>query len=221
MRVYHFANAAHALSNIALRRMKVSRFADLNDPFELIGADMGERTQFLAQKNELNEKIGVLCFSKDWWQPVLWSHYADKHRGICLGFDVTDCELLELDYIDKPLRMKCSPRSARFLLRTKYSAWTYEEELRWVVKLKDLPSEDGLFFMPFSSELELKEVILGPRCSLPAKSIRELVAPINSEIQVKVARLDFSSFRVVESTASEETQRGQVSHLTERAKGGG
>ena len=26
---------------------------------------------------------GMLCFSKGWHNPVQWSHYTDKHKGIC------------------------------------------------------------------------------------------------------------------------------------------
>ena len=35
---YHFAPAEFAVSDIALSRLKVAKFSDLNDPFELIAA---------------------------------------------------------------------------------------------------------------------------------------------------------------------------------------
>jgi len=41
-------------------------------------------------KERLIGKLGLLCFSRNWHNPVLWSHYADKHRGICPGFDADD-----------------------------------------------------------------------------------------------------------------------------------
>src|SRR5687767_14278862 len=93
MRVYHLSNAEFALSNIALRRIKISRFSDLNDPFELLGANLKDknyREAFRLTRDELHNDKGLLCFSRSWGNPVLWSHYADKHRGICLGFDVSD-----------------------------------------------------------------------------------------------------------------------------------
>jgi hypothetical protein len=37
MRVFYLTGAQFALSNLALRRVKISRFEDLNDPFELLG----------------------------------------------------------------------------------------------------------------------------------------------------------------------------------------
>src|SRR5690242_7534716 len=42
LRVYHLTTAELAISNIGLGRLKVARFADLNDPFELIALDVLE-----------------------------------------------------------------------------------------------------------------------------------------------------------------------------------
>ena len=36
--------------------------------------------------------------SRSWHNPVQWSHYASKHTGICLGFDVPDEHLGEVTY---------------------------------------------------------------------------------------------------------------------------
>ena len=40
MRVYYLTSAEYAISNLALKRIKVSRYQDLNDPFELLAADL-------------------------------------------------------------------------------------------------------------------------------------------------------------------------------------
>lgn len=209
MRVYHLTNAMHAVSNIALRRLKVSRFEDLNDPFELIGADLKdkvERTAFRELKRRLHEKYGVLCFSKSWSNPVLWSHYADKHRGVCLGFDIEDSEAREIIYTEKPLKMKFASQRARPLMLTKYVDWRYEEEVRIILELNRLPVEGGLYFSLFSPEMELREVILGPRCSLEQNVIADLCKKLNDKIEVKKARLAFSSFRVIEKLLAKKQQ---------------
>jgi hypothetical protein len=40
---------------------------------------------------------GVLSLAARWDNPLMWSHYADEHRGICIEFDTADhrCERLE------------------------------------------------------------------------------------------------------------------------------
>ena len=35
-----------------------------------------------------NSKSGVTCFSEERDNIIMWSHYANSHKGICLGFDL-------------------------------------------------------------------------------------------------------------------------------------
>ncbi|MFC6520321.1 DUF2971 domain-containing protein [Undibacterium arcticum] len=35
---------------------------------------------------ERMQNIGVMCLSEDKNNKLMWSHYADSHRGICIGF---------------------------------------------------------------------------------------------------------------------------------------
>ena len=106
MRVYHLCHASHAISNISKKRLKVSRYHDLNDPFELLAGDLTDpslRADTERFKDEFGRTRGLLCFSRNWKDPVLWSHYADKHRGICLGFDLDDYYSQNVKYRDNRL----------------------------------------------------------------------------------------------------------------------
>ncbi|WP_139260751.1 hypothetical protein [Duganella sacchari] len=54
------------------QRMKVSRFCDLNDPFELGCHDAGDRVARQRSKafaQTANEKFGLICFSDVSFQP--------------------------------------------------------------------------------------------------------------------------------------------------------
>jgi hypothetical protein len=57
--------------------------------------------------------------------------------------------------------------------------------------------EDGSYFYPFSNDLALREVILGPLCSLPVDPIRSLVNSTYQLVDVRKARLAFKWFKVV------------------------
>ena len=211
MRVYHLSDAQHALSNVALRRIKISRFSDLNDPFELLGADLRDkdlRKAFREIKEKLHKSNGLICFSKSWENPVLWSHYADKHRGICLGFDVSDHLLNPVDYTPIPLKVAHDEERGRAqitsdlidaLLRTKFIDWKYEDEMRIFVQLDHKTIESGLYFYPFSENLTLREVIIGPRCDLPINSIRSLIANFEPQVFVIKSRVAFTKFKVLEN----------------------
>lgn len=207
MRVYYFTPAQFALSDIALRRIKIARFGDLNDPFELLGVNLAakeHRAAFRRLKETISSGRGLLCFSKNWRNPVIWGHYAEKHTGIALGFDIPDDSALPVNYTDELPPIDIDPvtgtptREVRDrLLCTKSIDWKYEDEVRLIVKLDHGAIESGMYFRPFDDALRFREVILGPRCELPINGIRELVAGRNPPVTVVKSRIAFSRFEVI------------------------
>jgi len=83
------------------------------------------------------------------------------------------------------------------LLRTKFADWKYEKEMRLFVQLDHSTKESGMYFYDFSKDLQLRKVILGPRCELPISRVRSLVANWTPPIEVIRARIAFTEFRVV------------------------
>lgn len=210
MRVYYLTSAPFALSNLSLRRLKISRFGDLNDPFELLAANLENpdyRKAFAAMKHKINESKGLICFSRTWTNPLLWGHYAEKHTGIALGFDIADSLLSEVLYTSRRVRIKVDERTKKpmldealvdRLLRTKFKDWKYEDEYRLFVQLDPATKESGLYFMDFSVDLRLMEVIFGPKCELPIDRIRSLLQDDLRDVEVLKARMAFRSFQVVQ-----------------------
>jgi Protein of unknown function (DUF2971) len=46
-------------------------------------------------------KRGVLSLAERWDCPLMWSHYADQHRGLCIEYDTTNNEcpnIMDVDY---------------------------------------------------------------------------------------------------------------------------
>jgi hypothetical protein len=210
MRVYHLLSSQDALSDLALRRIRISRYGDLNDPFELLAANLGDpqlRRAIGEFKKDFHKTKGLLCFSKKWESPVLWSHYASKHRGICLGFDVKDEFALEISYSDQRVPIEfldddpakgLRDEFVRRLILTKYEHWRYEDEVRMIVALDEGTVEDGSYFLPFSENLVLREVILGPLCALPVDGMRAFVASMyGAEVRVRKAALAYKWYSVV------------------------
>lgn len=218
MRLYYFTGENFALSNLALRRLKVSRFQDLNDPFELLAVDIGEREQrapIRAARDRLNEAKGLICFCRSWQNPLLWGHYAEKHTGICLGFDVEDSRVEPVIYASLPMKIRNDPKTGEpkltasninRLQRTKFKDWKYEDEMRYFVYLEEVDAEGGLYFQQFNNDITLREVILGPRCNLPISGIRALVKQFKPAVTVVKARIAYRSFNVVEHR--DATRRG-------------
>lgn len=209
MRLYHFLNEQYGLENIQRRRLKIARINDLNDPFEFAGVSFGDknlRDAFRKMKREMNEQRGLLCFSSKWGNPVMWSHYADKHRGLCLCFDVADKSMGAVSYSGRRLAVELeqleSPRNlpadyVTKLLFTKYSHWKYESEYRAFVTLAEMDEDSGLHFAEFSDRLTLRKVIVGAESSVSRQQLSEALGVESQHVEQIKARLAFKSFSVV------------------------
>lgn len=155
----------------------------MNDPFELLGAALKTkrlRIAFRGYQSEMDQRYGVLCFCPTWSDPVVWSHYADRHRGICLGFDVPKRMALPISYnaerlgidIERELaKQSRDPNLGLKLLTTKYRGWKYENEVRLVARLNESEPETGLYFCDFGPNLSLREVVLGARSTLRSRDV--------------------------------------------------
>ena len=215
IRVYHLTSAEFSISNIALGRLKVARFSDLNDPFELMALNLREkRNRKIVKdfKNAYDSQTGLLCFSADWTNPVLWSHYGAKHRGVCLGFDLKRSRtqrrsrIQKVQYEDRRIRdelgeetdpLNIDEEIQKRLVGTKFSHWKYEEEYRVFVPLKNALKEGMMHFCNFDQNLQLAEVILGPQCNLSLDAVRQLMRERYPHAVAFKARLAYKSFKVV------------------------
>ena len=214
MRVYYLTAEEFALDNLKKKRIKISRLSDLNDPFEL-AVDLPkreDRNAFNKLKAQLNSKRGVICFSKAWENPVLWSHYADKHKGICLGFDVPDDMLVEINYtrkrlvvdIEKLLDRNALNQTTIKILTTKFEDWRYEDEVRFLVNLneRDKDKDTEFFYKNFGEDVLLREIIIGPRCKTGRSRRKPYIAGCKPKVEIIKSRLAFRSFKVVRNLAS-------------------
>lgn len=201
MRAYYFTNAVHGLAAVRDRRLKVARLHELNDPFEFLGVELSDpefRHALTGTKRQLSNGNGLLCFSKSWRHPMLWAHYADKHRGVSLGFHVNGEKLEHVSYVNSRFPKPVNPESEAFvrkLLYTKFAHWSYEDEYRLYVSLND--QENGLYFVPFSEELTLRQVIVGSESAVTRAEISRALGTLANEVEQFKARPAFKSFKIV------------------------
>jgi Protein of unknown function (DUF2971) len=133
-----------------------------------------------------SERTGILCFSESNDDILMWSHYAVKHSGVCLGFSFNIDERLflgfptfKVEYADKVPdvgffeivrdmesadleRKRNSQRKfVKTIFLTKSIHWSYEKEWRTVATNPSRASK-GLHDYPPSL---LTDVIFGCRIS--------------------------------------------------------
>ncbi|NBA84774.1 DUF2971 domain-containing protein [Emticicia sp. CRIBPO] len=183
-----------------------SNLESLNDPFEGklrlgkfddddrgIGAILKKSNSSLVDSMENYLKgLGVLSLTEDNRNLVLWSHYADNHRGYCIEYGLnkdeikgTDLESLKIElkkveYSDSPFLLQ-GFRDIDFLLKVKHTDWEYEREHRFI------SNKAGLHRIPENS---IKSIYLGANCS---SFVEERLLCLCKEIGIELYRCSFKS----------------------------
>jgi hypothetical protein len=195
-RVYKFTSAKYGISNLENKRLKLSTIKDLNDPFDLCPLDTTDPAVSKAADAVTSgvwKTTAILCFSRNWDNLLLWSHYGASHTGVCLGFDIRAGDPganYDTDVLYQPNLLQIrGPEDLNFdlanrLLRTKHESWSYEQEVRMLASLNDPQEANGLNWIDFGPDLVLKEVIIGAQCHpVESKKVEEAVEPYGDTVK--------------------------------------
>ena len=93
---------------------------------------------FLKTLDDAKSEMGITCFSKSPFNTLMWSHYANKHSGICLGFSFDEIGGDGIIQLAVRYTNEIQPRnyfretifSIYNWIFTKSAVWEYEEEVR-------------------------------------------------------------------------------------------
>lgn len=130
----------------------------------------------------LSEKFGVVCFSSDPVQPLMWAHYADSHKGMVLEFDSKDAffdheAFLKVDYNKDRVQYDPSAGTDKthvaLIAGRKSQDWFYENEYRLIVELtmtKCVKTDTGPLYLLSFDPTYLKSVTFGLRASKSLKN---------------------------------------------------
>lgn len=215
MRVYKFLESKWALECIRKRRLKISLIPELNDPWEGRALEFENSDQEVAwdfMHSGFSALMGMLCFSKSWDNPLLWSHYGRDHTGMALGFDIPDRYpsgeqfYFEVNYVEKPKHfahkqddMAIAKQTLIAALSTKFDHWSYEQEVRLFLGLSEPDKETGLFFVGLGEMLRLREVIFGVRhSSFSEKAECAALARQGNEFICRAAKMSKGEFKMVD-----------------------
>ncbi|MCJ7872645.1 DUF2971 domain-containing protein [Phaeobacter sp. J2-8] len=223
VRLFHFTCDHWAAENVKNRRLKLSFPNDVNDIFEFMPFDFGDsekarsfRTAWKTAIDGYSKSQGFISFSESWAVPTMWGHYANNHKGVCLGFDLPIRRGESIAYADKIRYIdKLRPISERDLADTKYkdqlvnfarmtksNHWSYEEEWRYWFSLSQTEKElkltkpNEVFFANFDANLVLREVIFGARSTHTTESFKTLLRETD-DVKFTTARPSFRRFAMV------------------------
>lgn len=90
-----------------------------------------------VHNHHITTKVGVLCVSTKRDDILMWSHYADSHRGICLEFDGTApfmAHAQKIKYADERIAINPYKDTPNVMMEKslliKSNHWEYESEWR-------------------------------------------------------------------------------------------
>lgn len=154
-------------------------------------------------QRELN-KLGICSFSRHMKETLMWSHYADNHKGVCVLYDFPEAFLNDKEkfigasnvtYKPNPLtswfklisnkmpatEQELAGELLKLVLTSKEKSWEYENEFRVITY------RDGSIKIPKSF---VKQICFGLQASdSDIELIREITKAFESPVQLcKVER---------------------------------
>jgi Protein of unknown function (DUF2971) len=150
----------------------------------------------------MDQESGFICLSKTWRNPLMWAHYANNHKGLCLGLSVNRADFEDVHYIKDRLTITGSDseileklRNFPDLAKIKHVEWNYEREMRTFCRLDgcDEITVNGhrIHFAKLDDSMNLVEVFIGCRSEITSFEIGHLVP---KSVKIQTVRPAFQSF---------------------------
>jgi len=222
MRIYRYLSLEYGIKALQEKKLRVGRLNELNDPYDcsphmvdVPGIAGGESLHFdTGYLSGFSKHFGILCYSTEISDPVVWSHYADSHKGIVLGFEFPDPVkegILKVHYDNSRKIFKHQdiedmksgdPAKAMFHVMNegftvKAKSWEYESEYRKFVLLEQC-APCGLNYFYDLPIANLKEVIIGVRSQIGKEDIELTLRKFSfpAGISVKKAEVDLREYKI-------------------------
>ncbi|WP_107495664.1 DUF2971 domain-containing protein [Thalassobius sp. I31.1] len=183
MRLYKFIGNDYALENLLLQHVKISKVVATNDPFEMVPfrfSNAQDRDLFFKVRETHTRNRGFISFSESSDSPSMWANYANNHKDLCLGFEAPEAmnflkkpstSLRKISYVPefrefntaalKQSGVELLEGEIDYAMGTKSLYWEYENEWRLFVGIDQRQETTPNWFLPYSVQLSLREVIVG------------------------------------------------------------
>lgn len=125
-------NLKRFIDIILNNRLYASRYDELNDPME--GAYLIDpfNANIIRLLRIAKYKTRICSLSEDYRHTLLWSHYADSHKGCCIEVSAVNARELptSVRYIEQ-IPVVNDMHDGKELLSHKSTVWEYEKEVRY------------------------------------------------------------------------------------------
>jgi hypothetical protein len=171
------------LDILVYERLYATEFHNLNDPMEGVfsyaqNIDPGLITNLRSEKS----KTKICSLSKTYKNGLMWSFYADSHKGCCIEVEPVgnSWTRLDVDYDSTIYNLTANP-SVKDILSRKSKHWEHEQEVRFI---KTLNSKKRI--SPYL-KVRIKKIYLGMRMDArDERVIKKIVETINKNKKDKI-----------------------------------
>jgi hypothetical protein len=198
------------------KKFHAARYSELNDPMEgfckydrrrtLLEDKCGTEEEFLKYIAKDTKEWRICAFSMDSGSPLLWAHYADRCRGICIEIEVVKRQtcgcyfkchsrgliFCVVQYIRGIVRVHKEPAGffsfpigARILTH-KMEEWTPEKEVRVLTKRE---------YIPFGNNIRITRILLGLKTPRVLKTVIRQITP--ADVPVCETKIDDTENKIV------------------------
>jgi hypothetical protein len=163
------------------------------------------KPHFLELIEQRIQKFGVQCFSELVDSPLMWSHYADVHKGFCIEYEYHPLDLAfskKSEFAMSPAiytsqlqefhlnEVLFSPKEvAHKLFATKSQHWSYEKEQRLIYFPCTATVKECGQKVDLPQGLKVNSIILGINTDPETK---ETLRDVASEINVEFAQMQMN-----------------------------
>jgi len=179
---------SYTVNTLANQMLFLSKYEQLNDPFDLVLTHLG-RNSGDGSLLEKFSNVGIFSVSEHPISQLMWAHYADSYRGMCIGYAayvVPNPRVLHpVRYIKSVPKKIFKPESLsqqellEWYLLSKSRAWSYEREWRFLM--------GGTVGLVQNVVFPIVEIILGPRMPLDQR-VAVIEATRATEPSIRVAQ---------------------------------
>lgn len=200
----------------------VIRYAAKNGEFSF--EEMKEKfTNEIIQKvKETRNNTLISCFSKRYDSILMWSHYGDMHKGICIEFDRPEKDFLDVKYSKKRCKFDLEDTTRRLLgymlsnekvnsndknlikciskpFIIKSLEWKYEEEVRCIFSLSSEGVTNSDELKLYTMPSKIKKIYIGCRANSDSNDFKKIMKVAQEKnIDIVHLKISDSTFNVEE-----------------------
>lgn len=178
--------------------------------------------EIIQKVKEVRNNALISCFSKRYDSILMWSHYGDKHKGICVEFDRPDKDFLDVKYSKKRCKFDLEDTTRRVLgymlsneevdvndkglirciskpFIVKSFDWQYEEEVRCILS----PNSEGVSTLEelslYKMPTNISKIYIGFKVDKTSEEYKNLITLANNKnIMILELKTSDDLFSVIE-----------------------